>query len=255
MWARCERDEHLSTALAPGGSFSAEVHNGSITVAGEDIEQCRVDATIRVRAGTEKQAQELASQVKVKLSSSGNSVNVEIERPPIPRNHSVAVSLSVAVPKQTHLNLVTHNGSVRISGLAGDLEATTHNGSLNVRDSSGRLRLRTHNGSITCEEISGDADVRTHNGGTKVTYSRSAPKVCSISLVSHNGSIHLVPPDDLSAAVDVSLYNAAIHTELPLEARGEVDRQLKGKIGAGEGRLYIRSHNGSIRILRQPSTP
>ena len=114
MRAKYERTVQLSSPLSPGSSFEANTHNGSIKIAGADITNCNLTATITARAKTEEDAQKLAERTTVKLESFGNRLIAKIDKPTSLRNQSVSVSFDVQVPNESDLELTTHNGSIRI---------------------------------------------------------------------------------------------------------------------------------------------
>jgi DUF4097 and DUF4098 domain-containing protein YvlB len=247
--AKHTRVVEVSAPLAAGGSFAAKTHNGSITVTGVDVAECKVTATIVARAGSEEQAKKLAEQTRIRLEPDGKKLKARIDKPRTGMNQSVSVSLDVTVPGQTDAALTTHNGKVRISDLAGRIDATTHNGRVRTSQVIGTTKLRTHNGSITCEEISGDIQLRSYNGNVWAKYSQSAPPVCDVSIVTHNGRVEFTGPPHYSARVEVSVHNGTISTELPITLSGKVSRRkLHGTIGTGEGRLHVETHNGSITM-------
>lgn len=249
MQAKYERTMQLSAPLSPGSTFEAQTHNGSITINGAEVTECSLTATIVTRAATDEEALELSNQVNVTLVPSGNRLTAKIDKPTNLINKSVSVSLDVQLPNQTDLELVTHNGAVEISDVTGKLEATTHNGKVTCERISGTTTFETHNGSVTCSEISGNTQLKSHNGGIEAFYTSTAPSACDISMVTHNGGIELKTPPNLSAKIDVSTHNGSIKTDLPITVSGEITRnKLTGTIGAGEGKLHLETHNGSIRI-------
>jgi hypothetical protein len=247
--AKHTRVVEVSAPLAAGGCFTAKTHNGSITVTGADVAECRVTATIVARAGSEEQARKLAEQTRIRLEPDGSKLKTKIDKPRTGMNKSVSVSLDVTVPGQTDAVLITHNGKVRTSDLRGRIDATTHNGKVRASRVIGTTKLRTHNGSITCEEISGDIQLRSYNGNVRAAYSQSAPPVCDVSIVTHNGRVEFAGPPHYSARVEVSVHNGTISTELPITLSGKLSRRkLHGTIGTGEGRLHVETHNGSITM-------
>ncbi|MGB2863832.1 MAG: DUF4097 family beta strand repeat-containing protein [Sedimentisphaerales bacterium] len=249
MQAKYERTVQLSAPLSPGSAFEAQTQNGSITINGADVADCNMTATIVARAATDEEAQELAEKVKVTLIPSGNRLITKIDKPTRLINKSVSVSLDVELPNQTDLELLTHNGGVVLSDITGKINATTHNGKVAIENVTGTTALKTHNGSVTCNEISGDSKLSSHNGKVKAFYSESAASICNISMITHNGSIELATPPDYSAKVKASTHNGSINTDLPITVTGKVSKsKLTGTIGAGEGELYLETHNGSIRI-------
>ena len=244
-----QRTVQLSAPLSPGSSFAAQTHNGSITITGADVTDCNLTATIIARATTEKNAKKLAERIKIKLEPFGGKLTAKIDKPTSLMNQSVSVSLDVQVPNQTDLELTTHNGAIIITNITGRLNGTTHNGKVTAEQVSGTVELRTHNGSVICREVSGDTQLKTHNGSVKLYYSEAAPSVCNISLITYNGSIELTAPSNFSGEVDASTHNGAIRTNLPITVVGKVSKsKLTGKIGAGQGKLHLETHNSSIRI-------
>jgi DUF4097 and DUF4098 domain-containing protein YvlB len=247
--AKYTRTVQLSTPLQEGSLFVAQTHNGSITVNGADVSECSLTATITGRAVTEEEAQKLAEQTKVSLEPSGNKLTAKIEKPKRRSSQSVSVSLNVTLPNRTDLQLTTHNGDVEMANIQGQINGTTHNGGVTAKQVSGSTKLQTHNGRVRCEEISGDAQLKSHNGSVRAFYFETAPGVCNISITSHNGSVELAAPRDFSAQVEASTHNGSVRTDLPIAVTGKVNKtRLTGTIGAGEGKLYLQTHNGSIRI-------
>jgi len=249
MLGRYERTVELSAPLSPGSTFAAKTHNGPITVNGADVTECSVTAKIVTRAATDEEAEELSDQVDVTLVPSGDRLTCKIDQPTRLVNKSVSVSLDVILPNQTSLELITHNGTVQITDITGRVNATTHNGKATAENVSGTTVLKTHNGSVHCREISGDADLHTHNGGVDLVYAETAPSVCDVKIVTHNGGIGFTSPPDFSARVNASTNNGSVHTDLPITVTGKVSKsRLAGTIGTGEGKLHLETHNGSIRI-------
>jgi hypothetical protein len=247
--AKYERTVQLSAPLSPGSNFTAQTHNGSITIAGTDIADCNLTATIIGRATTEEGAKKIAEQTTIKLIPSANKLTARIDKPKFRFSRSVSVSLDVTIPDTSDLELTTHNGALVIKNIIGRLNGTTHNGKISVEQVSGTAELHTHNGSVICKEISGDTKLKTHNGGIKVYYSQAAPSVCDISLITHNGGVELETPKNFSGGVEASTHNGSINTELPITVKGKVSRKkLTGTIGSGQGKLYLETHNGSIKI-------
>jgi DUF4097 and DUF4098 domain-containing protein YvlB len=235
--------------MPAGSSFEAQTHNGSIKISGSDITECNLTATITGRAVTEEDAQKLAERTTVRLESFGGRLTAKIDKPACLRNQSVSVSFDVQVPNESDLELTTHNGSVEIRNITGRLNGTTHNGKITTEKISGIVELHTHNGSIICRDISGDSRLRTHNGSIKAYYSQALPSVCDISLITYNGGIELETPSNFSGEIDISTRNGSIRTDLPITVVGKISKsRLSGRIGSGQGKLHLLTHNGSIRV-------
>ena len=75
-----------------------------------------------------------------------------------------------------------------------------------------------------------------------------SPRVMEAAVTTSDGSITFEGPPDLSALVDASVSDGSIHTSLPITVQGKVGKSLRGTVGAGEGRVTVRTHDGSITI-------
>jgi len=226
-----ERTVKLSARLVSGSAFAAQTHNGSIAITGGEVVDCNVVARITARGTTEEEAKRIAEETKLKLEAFGKKLTFKIVKPTFVANPSVSVSLKATVPNKTDLELVTHNGSVDISNIVGQIDSTTHNGD------------------IVCKEIAGDVKLRTHNGSIKAYYRKSARPICNASIVTHNGGINFIAPLNFSATIQASTHNGSIKTDFPIVIVGEITkRKLMGTIGSGEGKLDLKTHNGSITI-------
>ncbi len=169
-WAKAERQVDLSASLAPGSSFSAQTGDGSITLEGTQTGRCQLIATIRTHASTEEGAEELLDQIQVRLESTADGLQMVIDRPRTIRNAGFGVSLAGSVPTQTHLNLITSDGSIRINHIEGNVDARTSDGSIGVEDVTGDVKLKTSDGSITASRIeTGTLDLNTSDGSIKLT--------------------------------------------------------------------------------------
>jgi hypothetical protein len=239
----------LSEALAAGSLFTAQTHNGAINLTGQDTPTCDLTVTITARADTVENAQELAEAVNVKLEPKAGGLAFIIEKPSPLINKYVGVAIDGTLPNRADLDLTTHNGAVDIINITGNTKALTHNGAITCQNTSGTNNLTTHNGKISCTEVTGDLRLRTHNGGIKAAYSTTATPPKSIDAVTHNGSIHLQSTAGFTGQVDISTHNGSISTNLPITISGEISKNhLQGKVGIGEGKLRLETHNGSIRI-------
>jgi DUF4097 and DUF4098 domain-containing protein YvlB len=103
-------------------------------------------------------------------------------------------------------------------------------------------------GKITYKGISGDVDIRSDVGSVDVIYSRSAPAARNIKISTDVGSIEITTPPNFSATAHAETDVGSIKTDLPLTVRGKIGKNLHGTIGAGEGKLNLKTDVGSITI-------
>jgi len=155
--AKYERTVQQQAPLAAGSMLVAETTAGSITVAGADVTDCNVVATISARAPTEEDAQQIAEQVKVKLESVGQTLTVRAEKPHLKSNRSVSVSFKITVPKQTSAECTSSYGSIELSNLDGSAKGKTSSGSIKAQNIQGPVQLDTSYGSLTCRNVAGES--------------------------------------------------------------------------------------------------
>ncbi len=145
----------------------------------------------------------------------------------------------------------TSDGSIRLSDVtAGSLRADTSDGSItleNVRADT--ATVRTIDGSIRWQDaVAARIECHSSDGAIQVEYAPEGPKAPDIRITASEGGITLVTPPELSAQIDASTNDGSINTDLPITIRGKVGKSLRGDIGGGEGRIYLRTDDGSITI-------
>ena len=233
-WSRFEygKTSKLDATFAPGSTLVLENDVGSITIEGLDVASCEVTATITAKAPSEAEAAELAEKVKIELEQNGNTLTVKITKPPKQRHRSISIDFEITVPKQTALQIGSDVGDIRISNI------------------TEKIKVRTDVGKISCQEISGDIDLQADVGKIDVVYSKTAPAACNVTIKTDVGSIDLTTPTECSVAVQADTDVGSITTDMPLTIKGKVGKNLQGTIGAGEGKMYLKTDVGSIRIRK-----
>lgn len=239
---------NLTIPAGKASSFTAKTHTGKITIKGSETNDCNLTASIIVRAFTEENAKKIAEQVKITLVPEGNNIVVKIEKPENSTFTQIKVDLDANLPQIMNLSLGTHNGNIHCSNITGRLKAETHNGNINVADVSGNTILSTHNGNIDYKGILTDLKFDTHNGNIDVQCNGQSAKPCEITAETHNGNIDFAAPEKFSASVDVSTHNGFIRSDLPIVMAGKINKTLKGTIGDGRDKLFLKTHNGLIKI-------
>ncbi len=149
------------------------------------------------------------------------------------------------------LDLHTSDGSIKLEDvIATSCSARTSDGSITLADArTESLALRTSDGGIRCQGIATDRlDCHTSDGPVHIECATDAPSVIDATVSTSDGSITFAAPQGLSAVVEASTNDGSIHTALPITVEGKVGKSLRGTIGAGEGRLILKTHDGSITL-------
>ncbi len=224
------RQVNLTIPAGKASSFTAKTHNCKIAIKGSETTDCNLTAVIIVKACTEESAKKIAEQVKITLVPEGNSINIKIEKPENSIFGQIGVNLDASLPAGMSLNLASHNGSIIIT------------------DTSAGAKVSTHNGNIDYKGILADLKFGTHNGNIDIQCKGQSAKPCEITAETHNGNIDFAAPENFSASVNASTHNGFVHSDLPITAAGKINKTLKGTIGDGRDKLFLKTHNGLIKI-------
>ncbi|MBL7186735.1 MAG: DUF4097 family beta strand repeat protein [Phycisphaerae bacterium] len=228
--AKYARTVNVSVPAGQAGELFVETGVGSITVTGADVTDCNITAEITVKAETTEEARKLAEQVKIEAKPSGDKLNVKVSKPVELKNRSLEVKFKIVAPKQLKLDCSVNVGSV------------------NVSDMNDRIKVSGNVGSVFCGKVVGDIDVTSNVGSVEVEYSEAAAAACNAAITTNVGSIEFAAPAQLSAQVSASTNVGSVKTDKPITVVGKVGRSVNGTIGAGEGKVRLKTNVGSIHI-------
>jgi len=160
--------------------------------------------------------------------------------------HITGVRLEAAA-----LDLHANDGSIRISDAsAKTCTAKTSDGSITLTDvRADSIAAETSDSTIRLQRIAaGRVECHTSDGSIHIDYAPDAPKAPDVTATTSDGGITFIAPPDLSATIDAATTDGSIHTSLPITVEGKVGKSLTGKVGGGEGKIHLRTHDGSITI-------
>lgn len=249
---QASRTQELSAPMAPGALLTANSANGSFTVRGDPTDTCCIVATITAQASTVERAQELADGTQVRLEAAGQNLATVIDFADKSGNESIGVSFDIRLPQQASINLHTSNGNVRADLLTGEIKIRTSNGNVDLNQvAAGRVDLETSNGNVHLKQLH-SANVRVHTSNGQVhadLISPASAAAADVEMTTSNGNMSVQLGPDFSARLDASTSNGKVVSGAVLTT---IDRKtkedLQGTIGAGAGRLVLRTSNGSIDI-------
>jgi hypothetical protein len=223
-----QEGEYAIKAVKPDTVLEIVNQVGSITVTGSSQSDCTVKTVIKAGAATRERAEEIARRVQIRVTPEGNVVRVAADIPEDLRNNKdgegIQISFEVTVPEQVCVQAAQQVGDIRLASLAGDVKAVTNVGTI-----------------------------------------RAAGLKAGASLVTNVGDINLTLPANASAEVKAKTGVGAIKSDLPtvevtgaaVIAAGEVKAALgssaSGTLGAGEHKVDLQSHVGTIKIQSEAS--
>lgn len=140
------------------------------------------------------------------------------------------------------LSLENIAGGVQVSGVSGDIEA---------HDLRGPVSVSTVSGSLTLDGYAGpDATLGSTSGDVQV--SLSSPLTGNLAARTVSGDISVTLPSGSDSAVDLGSTSGDINPDLPLREASRRRGHVTGLLGAGRGRLELRSVSGSLTVRLAP---
>ena len=228
--ATVSRSEDLSAPLAGITALDVTTEVGQIRLEPAETAEARILADIRVRAGSEEKAQELADKVRVTVEPAGETLVIKALKPKGFGHNELSVDLTITAPASLALDCTTNVGDIRFAGF------------------TRRIAARTDVGSIDCAGLRDDAKLQTNVGDIRAAYATDAPAALDFSATTDVGSIEFTGPREISAQVTAETDVGDIHTNRPLTVRGWMNRSVRATLGNGDGQIRLRTDVGSIKI-------
>ena len=237
----------------------------------------------RIAEKSNVKLEQFGSKLTVKLEKpvlwTNESVDVQLEVM-VPKDCNVELATDDGDITIENINgdidIKTDDGSLSLARITGDIKIRSNDGSVTIQDLNtdgklprddgridiqtddgrvtllrivGDIKVRSNDGSTRAEDITGDVNIQTDDGRITVVYAEKAGGICIVSLVTDDATIDFSAPADFSASAEIITDDGAINTDLPIKVTGKLGKSgIKGTIGTGEGKLYIKTNDGSIRI-------
>lgn len=184
VWAQGEKtiSRRFSTQNAP--TFSADLLVGGVNIESWDEPAIQVDIKAAPRREVRGDPEALMAPLTIELDQKQNVVSLRTrygrdlywswENTPF-----VEVQVTVKVPRHTHVNLVTIDGSVTLSQLTGDLSVENRFGPTFFGPTVGNIRATSLRGDVSVASCTGKVDIRTASGRIQVGRVDGPAKVVS----------------------------------------------------------------------------
>ena len=158
-----------------------------------------------------------------------------------------------------NLRVERAEGTTKLDTGSGDVEVTGfRNGTLNIDTGSGgveasdieaqELEIDTGSGNIVLDGITTTRlSLDTGSGSVRATLSTS-PTVAEVETGS--GDVTLRLPDPADATVDLDTGSGDFTIDFPLQLIKKSEGNIRGRIGAGNGRISIETGSGDISLTK-----
>ncbi|MCA9729991.1 MAG: hypothetical protein KC729_20065 [Candidatus Eisenbacteria bacterium] len=199
--------------------------NGGIAVQSWDRNEIQILAKVTVQGERREWAEEALSGIGIDL---GDVIEAKISRDIAAQD--VAVSYRIKVPRNTNLELRTHNGGIAIRDIVGELDFTAWNGGVELVGCGGSVNGVTKNGGLHVELVG-----TTWEGE-------------GLSVETTNGGIELYIPEDYSAKLITGTVNGGLRVDYPLDERLDRSKQVRTTLGDGGPLVRVVTRNGGVEV-------
>jgi len=223
---------HQTYTINADGRVELDNINGPVHVSSWDRNEIKVDA---VKYADTK---ERLDEAKIEVDSGKDYLSIQTKYPGHDHNwnwgshnNPASVEYTLTVPRTARLDEIKLiNGSLDVTGVAGEVRASCINGRLEAHDLSGRAELSTINGRL-------EANFGPLSGQ-------------SVELNSVNGSVDLTIPSDSNAEIEANTVSGGIDNDFGLHVNRHqfVGHDLRGELGSGGTRIKLQNVNGRVAI-------
>lgn len=144
-----------SMQLPPGSRLRAAIDYGSITVRGTSGNELRLSADVQASGSSETAAKSRLGGVQLAVDHSNGEYFIHVTGQNA-SDSSVRANLSLEVPSQTPVSVLTQNGDVQVSGATAGVTAQTGGGDLDIHDCEGDIAATAAAGDTHISNIKGN---------------------------------------------------------------------------------------------------
>ncbi len=147
-------------------------------------------------------------------------------------------------------SLDTGSGDVTVMGFrSGNLDIDTGSGGVDASEiESSALHIDTGSGDITLNGVTtGDLDLDTGSGSVRATL-RTSPG--DVQVETGSGDVTLRLTEAVDATVDLDTGSGDLNVDFPLTLIKKSEGAIRGRIGAGKGRISVETGSGDISLTK-----
>ena len=235
---RAEQTERLTHTFKIGGNGELLVTNlsGDITITRGGRNELQVEAIKTARARTDALAREALPGVRVDFTERAGRAEVRAIHPTrqVARGNqrsgvSVSVAYNITAPEGTRVSAKSMSGSIRITGIQGEVSASSMSGNVGIFDASRVASATSMSGNVEVGDLRAEAAVELSSTSGNVTIRQSRMPRLELSSISGNVVVESVQVDRARA----QSVSGDLHFTAPL-ARG--------------GRYNLSSLSGDVRV-------
>jgi DUF4097 and DUF4098 domain-containing protein YvlB len=180
----------------------------------------------------------------VKADAASGSIRVDnIER------QTQLTTLSGSIDAQNindDLRASSASGSVTAANIKGDVRTSALSGTTQITKPNGRVDADTASGSVEVQGATRDVKARAASGRVDVKGNPGSNSYWDLKTVS--GLVQLGIPTDANFHLSAEAVSGQIKTDVPIVIEEQGKHSLRARMGAGGGRIEVRTVSGEIRV-------
>ncbi len=201
----------------------------------------------RVTSQSREDAAAYLRHLEVRVSDSREEVLVKTIQPNDTHGRTLEVVYHLRLPAAWQVQVKNVNGNVRVDSLQQQAKINLANGNVELYEISGTATAALTNGNLVMRGLHGNVSGELINGNILVATTLVPNGVCELSTV--NGIVSLQIPKTTSAELEAKVSNGTINLSgLTLQVAASSPQTLRGRLGAGEGRIALATVNGNILV-------
>jgi hypothetical protein len=203
--------------------------NGAVHIEAYDGRQIEVHTRLQASAESKGAAQELLDDIQVDLGET-----ITASAPASGRSSHWGVSFVIYVPRNSNVDVTTHNGPIAVENVVG------------------RIELSAQNGPISLSGVGGNVHARAQNGPLHVRLTGTRWTGAGLDAETANGPIALEIPQEYNAALETGTINGPMETDFPLTVTlsGRNWKRLSTTLGSGGAPVRVVTTNGPVSLRR-----
>ncbi len=225
--------------LAPGARLTVEAGRGDVEIMTWSEPKVRVEMKKQIHREREEEAAKAAAQMKLEVGPASDGVLARVAGS---RPTRLETSLTVMMPADSRLQVITDDGSVVVHGITKDVLVKTSHGDVQAAELGGGIEVVNGDGSIDLRRVRGTATLRTAHGDVNV-----ADHEGSVEIHATDGNVVL---ERIAGPIVVDGAHGGIRVS---EARSElhvtaVDSEIE--IADAGAAVDLVDEHGSVRVER-----
>jgi DUF4097 and DUF4098 domain-containing protein YvlB len=186
---------------------------------------------------------------KIRVSVQNGEVSTD---GPSDEDNDWTVYLLISAPKESVIDLETHNGPLSLYNVDGKLTARTTNGPIALHSFSGDAEVTAQNGPIHIADSSGNIRVHAQNGPISIDLKGQTWDGTGLSADANNGPLTLYVPTNYQSSFLVESNNRApmsCHAAICDNARKTWDEDNRRiEFGSSPAVIHVSTVNGPVAV-------